>query len=426
MLLRSRQLYPVTAPPIEDGAVLVLDGVIRWVGRWKDRPDLRCDAVDLGDVVLSPGWVNAHCHLEYTHLAGRLSPSSGFTGWILEMLRAKKASRPGEYRGARMQGAAQLVRTGTTTVADILSVPELWVDRWTLPGLRCKPYWEVTGVLRGTEPRTLLMEALEQLKSPAALSDLDPNPENRLPAGLSPHSPYSTLPGLLLEMASWSADPGLDLTLHVAESRVEWEMFTQGRGSLFDWLKAFRPMEDCLGETPVGTVARSGILSPRLLAAHVNYLGPGDARKLAMRGVSVAHCPRSHAYFGHDPFPWRELVGEGVLVCLGTDSLASVQAEADGIPKLSMQAELREWVSRRPEVRPEVAIEMATVAGARALGLGGRAGELRSDMWADLMATPNSGSLEDVAETLIFHPDPVAATWLAGRPVWSGQLRDQP
>ena len=119
-------------------------------------------------------------------------------------------------------------------------------------------------------------------------------------------------------------------------------------------------------------------------------------------------------------------MGEGVLVCLGTDSLASVQAEADGIPKLSMQAELREWVSRRPEVRPEVAIEMATVAGARALGLGGRAGELRSDMWADLMATPNSGSLEDVAETLIFHPDPVAATWLAGRPVWSGQLRDQP
>lgn len=425
MLLRSRQLYPVTAPPIEDGAVLVLDGVIRWVGRWKDRPDLRCREVDLGDVVLSPGWVNAHCHLEYTHLAGRLSRGSDFASWILGMLQAKKASRLEEYREARGQGAAQLVRTGTTTVADILSVPGLWVDRWNLPGLRCKPYWEVTGVLRGSEPRALVKEALEQVDSPAAPPGSGTNPGERLSAGLSPHSPYSTVPGLLAEMASLSADSGLDLTLHLAESWGEWEMFTEGRGSLFEWLKQFRPMEDCRGESPVATVARSGLFSPRLLAAHVNYLGAGDAGQLAKRGVSVVHCPRSHAYFGHSPFPWEELVAEGVCVCLGTDSLASVEPDADGRLQLSMQAELRQWMSRRPEVRPEVAIEMATVAGARALGLGGRVGELRPEVWADLMATPSSGSLENVAETLIFHRDPVAATWLAGRPIWGGELGDQ-
>lgn len=425
MLLRSRQLYPVTAPPIEDGAVLVLDGCIEWVGRWKDRPGIHSDEIDLGDVILSPGWVNAHCHLEYSHLAGRLPPTADFARWILGILQAKKASRAADYREARKLGATHLVRTGTTTVGDILSVPELWQDRWNLPGLRCKPYWEMTGVLRGCEPRTLLREALDQMKTPPASADSSMKAGEQLPAGLSPHSPYSTRPGLLAEVASLGGDPGLDLTMHLAESRAEWEMFTQGRGDLFDWLKAVRPMEDCVGETPVATVDRSGILSARLLAAHVNYLGAGDARNLALRGVSVVHCPRSHAYFGHDPFPWQELVAEGIRVCLGTDSLASIRADAEGLPELSMQAELREWVSRRPEVCPELAIEMATVAGACAIGLAGRAGALKVGAWADLVATPSSGTLEEVAETLIFHRGPVSATWLAGQRMWGGEVLGQ-
>lgn len=415
MLLRSRQLYPVTAPPIEDGAVLVLDGKIAWVGRWKDRPELRCSALDLGDVVLSPGWVNAHCHLEYSHLARRLPPGDNFVGWILGILQAKKASRLADYREARILGADQLVATGTTTVGDILSVPELWEDRWALNGIRCKPYWEVTGVLRGSEPRALLQDALNRLGSPAsAIGDFGSNPGTRLPAGLSPHSPYSTLPGLLAAMATSGGESGVELTLHLAESRAEWEMFTQRRGPLFEWLKAFRPMEDCDGSTPVATVGRAGIFSSRLLAAHVNYLGVGDARTLGTRGVSVVHCPRSHAYFGHDPFPWGELVAEGVNVCLGTDSLASVRSESESAPELSMQAELREWVSRRPDLRPEQAVEMATLSGARALGLEGNAGELKVGAWADLVATPGVDPLKQVAETLIYHRGAVAATWLAG------------
>src|SRR5262249_10631713 len=148
----------------------------------------------------------------------------------------------------------------------------------------------------------------------------------RCRVGLSPHAPYSTVPELLRLSARAARRRKWPLTVHVAESALEFEMFSRGRGGMFDWLqRSARDMSDCGFGSRVERGARCGALDANLLAIHVNYLGKRDAALLGQKRASVVHCPRSHAYFGHDPFPLRKLSRAGVNICLGTDSLASVR-----------------------------------------------------------------------------------------------------
>ena len=102
MLLRARIVLPVSQPPIVDGAVCVEDGCVAEVGKWND---LRGDAEDLGDVILMPGLINAHCHLDYTSLAGRIPAPKTFNEWISGIMRHKKkmGERISEVRGKRSQ-----------------------------------------------------------------------------------------------------------------------------------------------------------------------------------------------------------------------------------------------------------------------------------------------------------------------------------
>src|SRR5207247_2814980 len=128
-----------------------------------------------------------------------------------------------------------------------------------------------------------------------------------------------------------------------------------------------------------------------LLAIHANDLGPGDAALLGRRGVSVVHCPRSHAFFQHRPFPFEELAREKVNICLGTDSLASV-AKVRGQPlELNLFAEMQSFAAAHPDVPPEEIVRMVTLHGARALGWEGQIGELAEDVRADIIAVPFSG-----------------------------------
>src|SRR5262249_43815462 len=105
MILRARAVYPVTAPPIEDGAVLVIGQKIRAVAPWKNlRLHLREQAQDLGDVVLLPGLVNSHCHLDYTDMAGELSPPKTFVDWIGSITVAKTAWGYSDYARSWLNG----------------------------------------------------------------------------------------------------------------------------------------------------------------------------------------------------------------------------------------------------------------------------------------------------------------------------------
>src|SRR5580692_6218672 len=117
MILRARIILPVTAPPIEDGAVFIDGSQIRSVGPYQElRPHLRKKAVDLGEVVVLPGLINAHCHLDYTDMAGELPPTKTFTDWIAAILGAKSGWTYSDYARSWVRGAQQLLQSGTTTV----------------------------------------------------------------------------------------------------------------------------------------------------------------------------------------------------------------------------------------------------------------------------------------------------------------------
>jgi len=406
MLLRARTLLPVSSAPVEDAAVLLRQNRVAALGRWRDlAPRAREPAVDLGEVILLPGLINAHCHLDYTDMIG-LPPQKEFPDWIKGLLALKAAAGYSDYAQAWMHGAKMLLRTGATTVADIEAVPELLPEVWSATPLRVFSFLEMTDVRSRREPAGILREAAVKIRSLARAGGW---------AGLSPHAPYSTSPALLRQAAALARRRRWRLAMHVAESSEEQQMYVRRSGPMFDWLKNQRDMSDCAGCSPVQQVRQCGLLGPNFLAIHANYVDSADIAALAQSGSSVAHCPRSHAYFGHAPFPYDKLAAAGVNVALGTDSLASMRASRRAKPELNMFAEMRAFCAAHPQVAPETVVRMATQHGARALGWEGRLGGMFENALADLIAVPFDGKAEEAWAAVVHHTGEVAAAMIDGR-----------
>jgi len=405
MILRARIVLPVCRPAIEDGAVAISGNRIAAVGSW---PEIRARSaqrpVDLGAAILLPGLINAHCHLDYTGMTG-LPPPQQFPDWIKSLFALKAETSRADYARAWLAGASMLARTGATTVADIEAVPELLPEVWSGTPLRVASFLEMTGVLSRRAPSEILgqMEAkIDSLKPRRGL------------AGLSPHALYSTTAPLLQQAARMARQKKWRVTMHVAESAEEFEMFMHRRGAMFDWLEPQRGMSDCGLGTPLAQVERCGLLGGNFLAIHANYLLPSDIQALARSGASVVHCPRSHAYFRHQPFAFEELAAAGVNVCLGTDSLASAFLFRRQKPELNLLAEMRQFAAAHPSVVPDTIVQMATRNGARALGWQGRAGELSPGSRADLVAIPFAGRASESAAAIVHHPGDVPISMIDG------------
>ncbi len=408
MLLRSRIVLAVTAPPLEDGAVLISGNRITAVGRWMDLQSCAEGPVlDLGEVVLLPGLVNAHCHLDYTRFAGHLAPPRRFTDWLQGVLGLKAEWSFSEFAASWLTGAGQLLHTGCTSVMDFEAVPELLPDVWQGTPLRVISAMELTGVRAGRRPEDILAEAL------ARVDRLEP-PEGKSIA-LAPHAPYSTRPELLRLAAEAARTRGMRLACHVAESADEFEMFMEASGPMYQWLKSQRDMIDCGKGSPVRHVAAQGLLGTNTLLVHVNHLAEGDAELIAKSGASVVHCPRSHEYFDHALFPYRRLRDAGVPVGLGTDSLLSVRKTSQEAPRLSVFAEMQAFLRAHPEVPPEEVLSMATVESSRVMGRGGELGELREGALADLAVVPFGGRCQEAAAAVVHHGSEVPRVMIGGR-----------
>jgi aminodeoxyfutalosine deaminase len=406
-ILRARVVLPVARPPLDNGAVLISGRRIEAVGPWSDlRREPSLPVVDLGACALLPGLINAHCHLDYTDMAGMVPASRWFTDWIKSITALKAEWSFTEYAQSWLNGARMLLRHGVTTVADIEAVPELLPEVWQSTPLRVFSFLEMTGVKSRRAPRSILKDALETIRS---------LPTARGGAGLSPHALYSTPPELQRLSFDTCRKRGWRMTTHIAESTEEFDMFTRATGPMHDWLaRNQRDMSDCGRGTPVQQLYRLGALGPHTLAVHANCLGPGDAALFADAQSSVAHCPRSHRFFGHPGFPFADLQAAGVNVCLGTDSLASVARRSGYAPQLDMFAEMQSFASTHPQVSPESILALATVNGAHALGLAGQLGEITPGALADLIAVPFEGATDQACEAVLHHAGSVSASLIDG------------
>lgn len=415
-LLRARAVLPVSSRPISNGAILITRNQISEIGRWRDLAKTKRDeTIDLGDAIAMPGLVNAHCHLDYTDMAGEFPPPKIFSDWLKLITTAKGHWSKSDYVTSWLNGAQMLVRSGTTTVGDIEAMPELLPEVWNRAPLRTVSFLEMIGITGRRKPEEILQEALDKI---------DVLGIGRCSAGLSPHAPYSTLPELLTRSAEAARKRGLRMCVHVAESSQEFEMFVRAQGEMHDWLRrSTRDMSDCGLGSPARHLKRCGALGENLIAIHANYLARGDASLLAKHKVHVVHCPRSHQYFRHSPFPLRRLLKAGVSICLGTDSLASVLKTRRQAVELNMFEEMRTLQDREKSLPPKRILQMATINGARALGMKGRIGELSPGSFADVITIPFSEKFSAIYDAVIAHKGDVAASVIDGEWVRGPHVR---
>ena len=400
LIYRARTVVPMDGPPIDDGAVAVVGERIADVGRFKDVRAQGGAVTDLGEMVLLPGLINAHCHLDFTSLRGKIAPQRSFADWIVQINGLRRDLSDEDYLESIARGFDEAKRRGTTTIANIESMPAL-LSRMAPPPLRTWWFAELIDVRPDASAEELIANALTSFRD---------KQDWRGGFGLSPHAPYTASPKLIRLAASAARQSDLPLTMHLAESEEEMEMFRSGRGRLFDLLQGLgRSMEDCgAGKTPLAVMLEREAIDERWILVHVNELTEEDFAHLE-RGprFQIAHCPRSSRYFRHRPFALRRLVDLGFNVCLGTDSLASNSS-------LSLFAEMRAVRETHPDFPSDRILEMATVNGARALGQEHALGKIRSGFLADLIALPLVNPSNDLFTEIISWDKSVPWVMLAG------------
>jgi cytosine/adenosine deaminase-related metal-dependent hydrolase len=401
-LYRARRVLPMASPSLENGALAVRGSEIIAVGRWEHlaREHPGANRIDLGEMILLPGLINAHCHLDYTMMRGALFGGGDFTRWIQRLNAVRSSLDQADYLQAIAEGLAELRTWGCTTVLNIESFPEL-IPFLPVPPIRVWQFLEVLDV----RSRLQSAEALA-----GAIGFFEKAGEGMGGYGISPHAPYTASGDLYGLVRLYAQKYRLPVCTHLAESPEEVAMFRRGEGTLYEFLRSLgRPMDDCQGLSPVQTVLGKGFLAEGSLLVHMNILDDEDRELLRQAPLRypVIHCPRSHAFFSRDPFDLDFFRTNGISVLLGTDSLASNQ-------DLNMFAEMRAMAEAFPLLDPMEILTMATLLPAAALGRSGRLGELSAGALADFLAIPdrNDGEIADQVLANMLPP----RVWISGSP----------
>jgi len=430
MIIRARTVVTMDGAPIDNGAVAVSDdriddsppgsspswaarprrsapaGTVVDVGKFDEITSRNAgEIVDLGEQALLPGLINAHCHLDYTCLRGKIPPQKSFADWIRAINTEKANLSAKDYLASINEGFAEAKGFGTTTIANLTAFPGL-ISRIT-PPIRTWWFAELIDVRVPACANETVGRAVESLKSA-------PN------WGLAPHALFTASKNLYRRCEEIALRDNILLTTHLAESREEMEMFHDASGPLYEFLKSIgRPMNDCGSKTPLGLfldlIGRGGspnrpraieVNRPYLpwIVAHLNELIESDFDSLERSETRfhVVHSPRSHDYFKHSRFPFEKLRALGFNICLGTDSLASNET-------LSLFAEMRAFQKEFPGVPPEEVLQMVTVNPARALRQENALGRIRRGCRADLISIPCSGTDDVFAEIIAFEE---AVDWI--------------
>ncbi len=371
----ARYLVPISAPPLEEGALCLRDGRIIAVGPRQALCSAypRAAVVDFEEAILLPPLVNAHTHLELTHFPrwaaaqNECSTPQTFVDWILQVIRVKRATPLKDFPASLNEGIGRSLAAGTGAVGDILS---------------CFPARAVYGrqPLRGR----LFLETLG--RDPAVnrriLQSLDPILEEkragRMELGLAPHAPYTLSAEYLAEVFAYARRRHLGASLHLAESAEEVRFLMDSAGDLVQrlyprvgWSGMVPPPAR---RTPAAYLEERGGLKPSVLLVHGVHLSADDIERVAQSGCSLVLCPRSNARLQVGHAPLSDLFRHGVPLALGTDSLAS----CDTLSVWDEIAFARDWFAG--QLAPAQLLMMATAGGARALGLEGEMGQFKTGL----------------------------------------------
>lgn len=357
--------------PIEDGLLLSRNNVVQEVGPYASlKKHLPGKATDLGPGIMVPGLVNAHIHLELSHLYDRTVLGQGFEPWVRSMITpALKKIDP----NAVAAGLKQVRASQTACVGDISGhQPAPMLEMLQDSGLDYRLFVEFLGF---KPPKS------DQVKWPKGIT-----PSKRPQVCVAGHSLYSTHPGTLQLLKSWASRNRRPFSMHLAEHQGEVELLTTGRGSFADLARKYLLPGDFVppGIPPVAYADSLGLLDQGTLAVHCVRASGDDIRILRERGVFVCVCPRSNDLIGVGRAAWERMHAEGVPLCLGTDGLCSnldldLWNEADYL--------LQQW---QGDLSLRELTGFLTCNPARALGMDDRLGTLQPGKSSAFAMVPDS------------------------------------
>lgn len=400
---RARWIVPISQPPIRDGWVRVERGRVVALGPHRRGERAAPDDIDLGSVVVLPGLVNAHTHLELSWMRGRIPETDRFSDWVRRLIAIRQGRNEAvdpEAQSAIRESIAEAKRCGTALLGDISNTLAS-----AIPLARSDVAAVVFRELIGFKSDNVAMLAEAAFRELAAL------PKNgMIRYALAPHAPYSVSPLLFGAINSaLMREPFTPCSVHLGESAEEVEFLQSGGGAwrrLLEDLGAWDPSWVAPKCDPVEYLDRMGFVNDRLLAVHGVQLQPRALDHLAKRGATLVTCPRGNVLTGAGTPPVSAFYSARVRVAVGTDSLASV-------PDLNLFSELAELRRLAPEVAASSILDSATIIGARALGFDADFGSIDPGKRAKLIAVDISSVRGDVEEFLLAGIQPDQIRWLA-------------
>lgn len=403
-LLNARWIVPVEPEDrvLEHHAIAIQDGrILAILPREEAATHYRAETcLDLNRHVLIPGLINAHTHASMTLLRG-LADDLPLMDWLQKHIWPAEARwvNPDFVRDGTQLAVAEMLRGGTTCFNDMYFFPEITAAVARECGMRA-----CVGLIALEFPTTYARDLDEYLSKGLDLH-ASLQSDSLVRAAFAPHAPYTVSAPALERIGRLADELNIPIHIHVHETAAEVARFQADQGC--------RPLE---------RLEQIGLLSARLLAVHMTQLEAVEIERLARAGAHVAHCPESNLKLASGFCPTARLDGAGVNVAIGTDGAAS-NNDLDLLGELRTAALLGKSVAGDAAALPATRVlRMATLNGARALGLAGETGSLEPGKAADIVAVELLGQPETEP---VYHPvsqlvyaasrHQVTDVWVAGR-----------
>jgi len=397
---RARWVLPLATPPIENGAVVVANGRIISTGQVHDVTTHQSGATvcDHGDSAIFPAFVNCHVHTELSALKKRLTPDRSFVQWVKELIALRRQIPEQQHRDAILSALDEMHSEGIAGFADIMNTdltPEVLSaqgNRWGFSGFSFKEVIDPQGKWQ-FQPK------------PNKTGDI--HREQVIHTCYSAHALYSVASCTLKAVKAWCNARQFPFSIHMAESLEEVEYITEGKGSLADFiaLKAAdsaRCMNNFVpANSPVALADVLGLLDAKTLCIHCVQVSKKDMHLLSKQKATVCLCPQSNRFLSTGVAPVGDMLSSGIRLCIGTDSLASND-------RLSMLAEMALIHEQHPAVEEHEILRMATLNGAKCLGLSGlgslepgkQASFLKIELPCDFLDRPVSFLVSEAAKIM--------------------------